>query len=921
MDKKTFFYWLLLPVLPLLMAACSENNNEENGGKTTPNPNVPVSNDDWQTVPATGGSIVKGDIVLTFPSGTFGKDTKVAVTEVKKGTIGGKFEASPFYQVTMPATTAAQVKVKIKCAESADDIGFVLRTTARATSSLKEVQHDSYCETDHTGGEYTTTLPICDNGEDPGNVSFVIGLGHLPNADAIEAKAKTRALNWAISSGEYDGVKYKIYVGWGAWWAYDGTTISDLKTKFTPKLKECIEETIKQIHALGFRLKGSGRTIPFYYTTTEEWGEHEQDKINNNLWSCINLSVSKIQAASYVVTDELKQTMLHETFHYYQSDYDPRYFSFVKFLDDVRGNEEYVIMYEMGAVWIEKYRNNGLLNTEFQFENGIGSALDGKNNVLRLGASRDENDTKAMIVDEKSKGKEFQAQGYALAPMLYHLTSKYSCKDSDVVDLYSKHWKLKAGRSSVESLARWFESKNGFNFFVNDEQIDSYYLTLFKGEILKDFFMNYRMIIKDHAMIINDKPEKFTKEGKVFPAGCESMMVKISGFKDKDISDYEVVIKQECEDVHTYLLYAEQYGSLKQAPGKAIGNDSIVVAGSTFANMKNSKNEIEAYLVVLTTRTFNSEYNRGTIPTRTIIELRKRGEDKKELKVTPDSLLFEAEGGTQTVKVEAKGYKIYGGFSGTDCDDWITVDNEKLGTFTVTATPNNTTNEREGTIYAFGSTDGENPTKSNTDYLPIKVKQKASNHQISQVEISSIKIQTDINTNCTRHHYTHDGKIDKEEVFTHSVSDTQSFTQKYISCNISGSSLHVDIDYDYYDDHYDISFDVTGLSGDYKESRVTNLTYKRVKYPQYVFGHDELNCNVVFTNIPVSKIYKGNASDPLSLNTLIFDGKVAGGLGISGFSFEKYWTDGWGGYYSDTDTYIDDGGNHVTLTIDFESVK
>ena len=94
MDKKTFFYWLLLPVLPLLMAACSENNNEENGGKTTPNPNVPVSNDDWQTVPATGGSIEKGDIVLTFPSGTFGKDTKVAITEVKKGTIGGKFEAS-----------------------------------------------------------------------------------------------------------------------------------------------------------------------------------------------------------------------------------------------------------------------------------------------------------------------------------------------------------------------------------------------------------------------------------------------------------------------------------------------------------------------------------------------------------------------------------------------------------------------------------------------------------------------------------------------------------------------------------------------------------------------------------------------------------------------------------------------------------
>ena len=720
MDKKTFFYWLL-PVLPLLMAACSENNNEENGGKTTPNPNVPVSNDDWQTVPATGGSIEKDDIVLTFPSGTFGKDTKVAITEVKKGTIGGKFEASPFYQVTMPATTAAQVKVKIKCSEAADDIGFVLRTPARATSSLEEVQHDSYCETSRTGGEYTTTLPICDNGEDPGNVSFTIGLGHVPDADAIEAKAMTRALNSAIFSGEYDGVKYKIYIGWGAWCMYDGTTLGDLKYKFTPKLKECIEETIKQIHALGFRLNGSGRTIPFYYTTTENWGEHVQDGLNNNIWTCLELSVPKIKNAGYVVTDELKQTMLHETFHYYQSDYDPRYFSISKVLN---GNEESLIMYEMGAVWIEKFRNNGLLNTDFQFGDGIRSAIDTHNNVLRLGASRDENDTKAMFPN--SKGKEFQQQGYAMAPMLYYLTSHYSCKDADVVELYSKHWKNKDVRSTVVSLAYWFESKNGYNFFENIEQIDSYYLALFKGEILKDFFKNYRLTIAGHAMIINDKPEKFNKEGKVFPSGCEARLVKIKGFKDKDISDYEVVIKQECEDVHTYLLYADWKNSVKQAPGKAIGKDSIVVAGSTFANMKNDDNEIDAYLVVLTTRSYNSQYSTGTEPTRTIIELRKRDEDnKKELKVTPDSLLFEAEGGTQTVKVEAKGYKLYGGFSGSDCDEWITVDNEKLGSFTVKAMPNNTANERKGTIYAFGSTQSEKPTADNTDLLPIKVTQKA----------------------------------------------------------------------------------------------------------------------------------------------------------------------------------------------------
>ena len=91
--------------------------------------------------------------------------------------------------------------------------------------------------------------------------------------------------------------------------------------------------------------------------------------------------------------------------------------------------------------------------------------------------------------------------------------------------------------------------------------------------------------------------------------------------------------------------------------------------------------------------------------------------------------------------------------------------------------------------------------------------------------------------------------------------------------------------------------------------------------PKYVFGHDRLNSSVIFTNIPVSKIYRKNASDPLTLSRLIFDGKVADNVGISGLFHEKYWTDGYGGYFSEADDYIDDGDNFVTLTIDFNSVK
>ena len=45
------------------------------------------------------------------------------------------------------------------------------------------------------------------------------------------------------------------------------------------------------------------------------------------------------------------------------------------------------------------------------------------------------------------------------------------------------------------------------------------------------------------------------------------------------------------------------------------------------------------------------------------------------------------------------------------------------------------------------------------------------------------------------------------------------------------------------------------------------------------------------------------------------------GMGISGHSCEKYFTDGWGGYYHYHFDYLNDGENYATLEINFKSVK
>lgn len=283
---------------------------------------------------------------------------------------------------------------------------------------------------------------------------------------------------------------------------------------------------------------------------------------------------------------------------------------------------------------------------------------------------------------------------------------------------------------------------------------------------------------------------------------------------------------------------------------------------------------------------------------------------------------IEADGGEPKVKVNKKTYLYCGGIV-DDCGDWVTIMNGSDDTFTVKASANTTGKERSGTIYAF-ATNTKEPTAEDIELLAIQVTQKAGSQQITQVEISSIRFISAIKTYCTEYHYTHDGKNDNTKEH---VSDSEggyfdhSFTIESISYNFTGSSLHLEGKYEDRGDLHEISFDVTGITGDYKEARVTNLTCKKILSPKYVFGHDKYNFTASYTNIPISKISKSNASNPLTLRGLTFEGKVADGMGISGHSCEKYFTDGWGGYYHYHFEYLNDGENYATLEIDFKSVK
>ena len=116
MKQSTFKSWAsfsLMCAALLLMtafAACSKDSSVED---IPDNPETPIDPGDWQAVSVAGGTIEKGDIALTFPAGTFAKDEKVAITEVKKGDIAGEHEASQFYQVSMPCTAGKPLTLKV----------------------------------------------------------------------------------------------------------------------------------------------------------------------------------------------------------------------------------------------------------------------------------------------------------------------------------------------------------------------------------------------------------------------------------------------------------------------------------------------------------------------------------------------------------------------------------------------------------------------------------------------------------------------------------------------------------------------------------------------------------------------------------------------------------------------------------------
>lgn len=514
---------------------------------------------DWKDVPASGGTITKGDIALTFPPGTFLTNSKVAVTELAKGEVGGEHEVSKFYEITLPATTKAPVKITIKSKEQADDIYFVERGLGYSPSYDRYIVSAYSTEGTYDNGMYTMTLPAMENGKE--NVNFAIGLAHVQRIEGDDAGSRADdeqvgEVKWHVDVNygpkmEWLGlIPYPDFRNFGLLWM-SSTEQARFHKKY-PILKRAIGEALGKIQELGYKVK-TDRDIPIIVTgCVEEYGMFTQSRIADEK-STLTIGLEKMVADDDTIA--MKQTVIHELMHYFQSDYDTR-----SPWDKAGENGDEAILYESGAVWAEKFMDKGNLNVNFilQFLPQFLSA--GLVDV----SSAYEGDAESA-----TNHKMYQHQGYGMAPLLEYMTKKMGL--TSTVELFEL-WHKASDKTTFSALKAWAK-KHGSDMF-DGNNFDDFFKSLVNGEVIPGTIP---------SMFTNGAGSNFNSEGKsqelverCTAYGCKLQQITVNN-TIADLNKKELVVKQRNKDVQTYIFYYTNPKDIHWVDGIISAGDSAVI--------------------------------------------------------------------------------------------------------------------------------------------------------------------------------------------------------------------------------------------------------------------------------------------------------------------------------------------------------
>lgn len=705
--------------IALLAIACSEKNEQDSIEPEEPTkPNQPTTGD-WHTVPISGADISLGDFTLTIPAGTFKAETQVAVTQVKAGQVCGDNEVKAFCEVTSPAMTYKPMTVRMTSDNLGESICLVLLSESYSQSDGQAVNSDVYMETTYDDGAYTATIPELSNGESGSNketLNFAIGLVKVPTI----GKGATRGLftsDPSLREGDVNGVKWALYVDPSAQkdadvWNAIGDNVHDI-------VAQAISESMQLFFDMGFTLKKKDgkRVVPIYYKRYyKKFGQFNTWTVDDSMhggfeasevsdvYNFIGLAVDKLAndlSQAKFDPSRLKCTIIHELFHYFQYELDSRW-QIAKAYGVNMDNRS--ILYEMASVWSEQFMNNGELNKDFIFERFFGT---------KLGIGKE----KERLPDVPNALME---QGYILGPWLHYLVKEIKRlnlqhKDKhpvyELFDLYSKKW-VNESYNAYYILQEWLDSYSNDKLLYNSAAWDDYYLQLWQGKVVKDFHIHELLKYTDVTRKFKNNFTSYSYDDQCYSYGCILRKFSMEDYRGIDLSDKELIVKQESSGIGTYLLWTKKQDNYSKCeiftqdkmPYSVFKGDSIVIRGKELEALRMHDGTFAHEFYLVTTNTdisLVSAYRSGKpMPSHVTVELRDTVEVKSNsLKVTPSELEVGAEGGTYTFHVD-KGNFFYAGLflagERSEWDPWVSHDyyDEDHDTFVVRIGSNYSTKGR-----------------------------------------------------------------------------------------------------------------------------------------------------------------------------------------------------------------------------------
>ena len=706
---------MLLMLALCLTAACSDKNEDEPAGPDNPSGPTTPTGDEF-TVAATGGTVEKGDIAITFPSGTFTGETKVYVKEVTKGEIRSEDEVSTFYQVTMPVDSRQPVTVSIKANGGDGDIVMLARSQGMDLHTWEEGTYDITLDCTHSGDTYTATIPAFDNEGESGTENITLGLVLSPQANTANARsADTRA----SSNDKEDGtITYRF--DWGS--RKDAQKYANLELD----IRSYLDEAISKIKALGFKVKGD-RTMPviiaepsessimqnhFNRSKPGEWGRCVASS-SGNKWNCLILN--RPMMLGLTEPTELRKTVIHEMFHYFQFEHDPR--SAWDRTHASGKNVEYQMLIESGGAWAESLLGFG--PSAVMIDNA-GQALYSFNRIVK---ERHKNEEGKYVGDADACTN----LGYGLATVLYYICGHTG--NAKILDLY-KYWKSHSGKKFDEYIVSW-SSAAGHDF---KEHYEDYAYSLLSGQLISD--LSFPKLKAEDVTVAITTPESYQIKNVAYKYGSSVRHYGIDRRYKNSRGEASLVgdtlrFKHNASGVISYVYYVNNENKSGKLLGTSYKDNPLDITDPAILNWCIEKNAVASYYVV-TQQTSNISAETNFEMSIDIIE-------GAQLNLSPDSLGFGATSDTKTISVETNVESI----TVTPSASWISaryIKNSKQIEVSVEA---NTGKQREGTISVkAGKTEKtvkltQAAAKGDFDFskcIAVRVTIKANVHTESNVE-------------------------------------------------------------------------------------------------------------------------------------------------------------------------------------------